>query len=185
MWVCIIKSCKERCKEQQVLDKRPTVQLKVHACKWSTDRPIYGRHRLPSVFSYHRWHSPVDGTVAKAYVQDGTYYSDPLIEFAEGLINPVTAVIDSQPYLSEVATRALVFIEADNPDIGLMCFMAIGMVDVSTCDITVYEGQTVKKASRQDCFTLVVPLIAWFFDLAWSLIFSWPNSRMYCKRYTN
>jgi len=59
-----------------------------------------------------------------------------------------------------VATRALVFIEADNPDIGLMCFMAIGMVDVSTCDITVYEGQTVKKASRQDCFTLVVPLIA-------------------------
>ena len=25
--------------------------------------------------SYHRWHSPVSGTVVKAYVQPGTYYS--------------------------------------------------------------------------------------------------------------
>ncbi|XP_065903153.1 uncharacterized protein [Dysidea avara] len=105
-----------------------------------------------SVFSYHRWHSPVDGKIVKAYVQDGTYYSDPLVEFKEGQDHPVTAVIDSQPYLSEMATRALIFIEADNPYIGLMCFMGIGMVDVSTCDIKVYEGQRVKKGQETGMF---------------------------------
>jgi phosphatidylserine decarboxylase len=29
-----------------------------------------------SALSYHRWHSPVDGRVVKAYVRDGTYYSE-------------------------------------------------------------------------------------------------------------
>lgn len=33
-----------------------------------------------SAFSYHRWHSPVSGTVVKAYVLDGTYYSETLAE---------------------------------------------------------------------------------------------------------
>lgn len=28
-----------------------------------------------SAFKYHRWHSPVSGTIKKAYVKDGTYYS--------------------------------------------------------------------------------------------------------------
>ena len=105
-----------------------------------------------SVFSYHRWHSPVDGKVIKAYVQEGTYYSDPLVEFKEGQSDPVEAVIESQAYLSEMATRCMIFIEADNPDIGLMCFMAIGMVDVSTCDVRVYEGQRMKKGQEIGMF---------------------------------
>lgn len=109
-----------------------------------------------SAKSYHRWHSPVDGTIVKAYVQDGTYYSELP---SEGFYNPVhpddpsqgkskpdeAAPNDSQGYISEVATRAMIFIEADNPDIGLMCFLPIGMAEVSSCDITVYEGQHVKK----------------------------------------
>ena len=33
-----------------------------------------------SALSYHRWHSPVTGKIVKAYVQDGTYYSEPLFE---------------------------------------------------------------------------------------------------------
>jgi phosphatidylserine decarboxylase len=47
-----------------------------------------------------------------------------------------------------VATRAVVFIEADNPKIGLMCFMGIGMTEVSTCETTVKEGQHVKKGDQ-------------------------------------
>ncbi len=106
-----------------------------------------------SAKSYHRWNSPISGTVVKAYVQDGTYYSEIP---TEGFYNPLhtnfhdrnpdaSAPNDSQGYLSEVATRALIFFEADNSDIGLMCFMAIGMAEVSSCDITVYEGQHVEK----------------------------------------
>ena len=33
-----------------------------------------------NALSYHRWHSPVTGRVVKAYVQDGTYYSEPLLK---------------------------------------------------------------------------------------------------------
>ncbi|CAZ85310.1 unnamed protein product [Tuber melanosporum] len=97
--------------------------------------------------SYHRWHSPVTGRVVKAYIQPGTYYSEATTAgFDEAAPN------GSQGYLTEVATRALVFIEAYNPDIGLMCFMAVGMAEVSTCDIGVQVGQQVKKGEQLGMF---------------------------------
>ena len=107
-----------------------------------------------SALSYHRWHSPVDGKIVNAYVKDGTYYSEPLaFGFHDSSHTPdPSAPNDSQCYLTEVATRALIFIEADNPYIGLMCFMAIGMAEVSTCEITVYEGQRVKKGQQTGMF---------------------------------
>ena len=55
-------------------------------------------------------------------------------------------------YISEIATRGLIFIEADNPDIGLMAFLAIGIAEVSTCDIRVYEGQRIKKGDEIGMF---------------------------------
>jgi phosphatidylserine decarboxylase len=100
-----------------------------------------------SALSYHRWHSPVSGKVVKAYVQEGTYYSEAL---SEGF-DPA-GPNDSQGYITQVAARALIFIEADNPDIGLMCFMPVGMAEVSTCQITVYEGQHVKKGDQIGMF---------------------------------
>jgi phosphatidylserine decarboxylase len=100
-----------------------------------------------SALSYHRWHSPVDGRIAKAYVVDGTYYAETP---AEGY-DPEGGV-ESQAYITEVATRAMVFIEADNPAIGLMCFLAVGMVEVSTCDITVQAGQRVQKGDELGMF---------------------------------
>ncbi|HPF11641.1 MAG TPA: phosphatidylserine decarboxylase family protein [Flavobacteriaceae bacterium] len=100
-----------------------------------------------SALSYHRWHSPVSGTIKKAYVIDGTYYSETP---AEGY-DP-SGPNKSQGFITEVATRALIFIEADNPNIGLMCFMPVGMAEVSTCDITVYEGQHVKKGQEIGMF---------------------------------
>lgn len=100
-----------------------------------------------SATSYHRWHSPVSGKIAKAYVKDGTYYSETL---AEGF-DP-SGPNESQGYITEVATRAIIFIEADNPAIGLMCFMAVGMAEVSTCEITVQVGQHVTKGDQLGMF---------------------------------
>ncbi|KAH0541560.1 hypothetical protein FGG08_003972 [Glutinoglossum americanum] len=103
-----------------------------------------------SAQSYHRWHSPVSGRVVGAYVQPGTYYSEAR---AEGFPDPDPAAPnDSQGYITQVATRAMIFIEADNPDIGLMCVMPVGMAEVSTCDITVNEGQHVKKGDQLGMF---------------------------------
>jgi phosphatidylserine decarboxylase len=97
--------------------------------------------------SYHRWHSPVNGTIRKAYVKDGTYYA----EASSHGFDPA-GPNDSQAYITEIATRALIFIEADSPDIGLMCVLAVGMAEVSTCEITVYEGERVRKGDQIGMF---------------------------------
>lgn len=108
-----------------------------------------------SALSYHRWHAPVSGKIVKAYVQDGTYFSEPLFE---GLGDPNTKEIDAhgistgQGYIAALATRAIIFIEADNKDIGLMAFIGIGMDEVSTCEITVKEGAHVKKGEQTGMF---------------------------------
>lgn len=106
---------------------------------------IYQAYLNP--LSYHRWHSPVNGQVVKTYVKDGTYFA----EAATHGFDPA-GPNDSQAYITEVATRALVFIEADNPQIGLMCFLGVGMAEVSSCDVTVYEGQRLRKGDQLGMF---------------------------------
>ncbi len=106
-----------------------------------------------SALSYHRWNSPVSGTVKKAFVVNGSYY---LENRYQGFVNPdggdPSAPNDSQPFLTAVATRAVIFIEADNSKIGLMCFIAVGMAEVSSCEITVTEGQHLDKGEELGMF---------------------------------
>ena len=64
----------------------------------------------------------------------------------------MAGITSGQGYISQLAARAIIFIEADNPDIGLMAFIGIGMDEVSTCDITVKEGQHVKKGEQTGMF---------------------------------
>jgi len=106
---------------------------------------IYQAYLSP--LSYHRWHSPVAGRIVKAYLQPGTYFAEAL---EEGL-DPA-GPNESQAYITHLATRAIVFIEAVNPDIGLMCFLGVGMAEVSTCDISVYDGQYVAKGDELGMF---------------------------------
>ncbi|ORY23712.1 Phophatidylserine decarboxylase-domain-containing protein [Naematelia encephala] len=106
-----------------------------------------------SALSYHRWHSPVSGTIKKAFVVDGTYYSEPLFEdFSSSQGAPEDGENVSQEYISAVATRGIIFIEADNPKIGLIAVIAVGMTEVSTCDITVKDGEHLKKGDQLGMF---------------------------------
>lgn len=106
-----------------------------------------------SALSYHRWNSPVSGKIVKAYNLDGTYYGEAL---AQGFENPngpdKVAANNSQAFLTATATRAVIFIQADNPKIGLMCFVAVGMGDVSNNEITVRIGQHVNKGDQLGMF---------------------------------
>lgn len=106
-----------------------------------------------SALSYHRWHSPVSGTIRKAYVVNGSYYLENLYQ---GFLNPSgadpSAPNDSQSFITAVATRAIIFIEADNPAIGLMCVVPVGMAEVSSCQITVQPGQHVNKGDPLGMF---------------------------------
>ena len=68
-----------------------------------------------SATSYHRWHSPVSGTIYKIELVDGSYYSQ-TITIKDDPASPNM----SQAYLAQVAARGIIYIQADNPDIGLM-----------------------------------------------------------------
>ncbi|KAI9820581.1 MAG: hypothetical protein M1827_004950 [Pycnora praestabilis] len=106
-----------------------------------------------SALSYHRWHSPVGGKIVKAFVCDGTYYSEPPFEdFTESHGADEAGEATGQGYITATATRAIIFIEADSPAIGLMAFIGVGMAEVSTCDITVEEGQHVEKGEQIGMF---------------------------------
>lgn len=106
-----------------------------------------------SALSYHRWNSPVTGKIKKAFVVNGTYYLENRhFGFVDTDGADPSAPNDSQPFLTAVATRAVIFIEADNPKIGLMCFIAVGMAEVSSCEITVREGHHVQKGEELGMF---------------------------------
>jgi phosphatidylserine decarboxylase len=96
-----------------------------------------------SAENYHRWHSPVSGTVKKLDLVPGTYYA----EAASEGFDPA-GPNDSQGYIAHVAARALIFIEADNPAIGLMCVVPVGMAEVSSCVLQRADGEPLKKGQR-------------------------------------
>lgn len=81
-----------------------------------------------SATNYHRWHSPVSGTVVSARVVPGTYFSEADAEGAAA-VDPA----NSQGYLAHIATRAVIVLRADNPAIGEVAVVAVGMSDVSSC----------------------------------------------------
>ncbi|KAI0017805.1 Phophatidylserine decarboxylase-domain-containing protein [Xylariomycetidae sp. FL0641] len=105
-----------------------------------------------SALSYHRWHAPVAGRVVRAFVQDGTYFSEPLDEDQGDYRIDARGIGPAQGYLTALATRAVLFLEADNPAIGLMAFVAVGMDEVSTCDVTVAQGMRVAKGDQLGMF---------------------------------
>jgi phosphatidylserine decarboxylase len=100
-----------------------------------------------SAFNYHRWHAPVSGTIAKAYLIDGTYYSD-----AEAEGEDPGGLNDSQGYTSAVAARAVIVIDSDEQAIGTVACVFVGMAEVSSCVIEAMPGQHVAKGDELGFF---------------------------------
>ncbi|PRF28883.1 phosphatidylserine decarboxylase [Burkholderia multivorans] len=96
-----------------------------------------------AAYNYHRWHAPIRGTVTHAYRIDGTYYS---IADVEG--EDPSGLNDSQGYMTAVATRAIVAIASDDPGLGTVAAVFVGMGDVSSCVIEVVPGQHVEKGDE-------------------------------------
>jgi phosphatidylserine decarboxylase len=100
-----------------------------------------------SAFNYHRWHAPVDGTITKSYLVDGTYYSD-----AESEGKDPSSLNDSQGYTCAVAARAVIIIEAKDRQLGTVACVFVGMAEVSSCVIEALPGQQVSKGDELGYF---------------------------------
>lgn len=100
-----------------------------------------------SAFNYHRWHAPVDGVVVDAYLVEGSYYSE---ADAEG--EDPSGLNDSQGYITAVAARAVIVIKCDDPSIGNVGCVFVGMAEVSSCVIDALPGQRLKKGDELGFF---------------------------------
>jgi phosphatidylserine decarboxylase len=100
-------------------------------------------------FNYHRWHSPINGTIEKAYVQKGLYFTQ-----VNSLGEDKNDQEKSMGYITNVNTRALIFIKADNHKIGTICIMPVGMVEISSCNINknIRPGYKIKKGDELGFF---------------------------------
>ncbi|KAJ0333449.1 hypothetical protein COL5a_001156 [Colletotrichum fioriniae] len=113
-----------------------------------------------SAFSYHRWHAPLSGRIVEVEMIPGTYFSMNRYQglAARGNDNDDTdgpdpqAPCRSQAYTASVATRAVVYIQARNPRIGLMAIVFVGMTEVSSCEVTVRAGEEVVKGQEIGMF---------------------------------
>lgn len=83
-----------------------------------------------SATHYHRWNAPLDGAIVRSWVQPGTYFAQ---RPGQGEDVGTWEGTESQPYLGQVATRAIFIFEHEL--FGYVALICIGMVEVSTCVI--------------------------------------------------
>jgi phosphatidylserine decarboxylase len=97
---------------------------------------------------YHRWRAPIDGVVRQARIADGLMFSD-----AESAGFDPTAATYSQGYETAVNTRGLVFIESEDPVIGMVCVIPIGITEISSVVINVKDGDRLRKGDELGYFS--------------------------------
>ncbi len=95
---------------------------------------------------YHRWHAPISGTVLEARVIPGLTFSELL---SEGL--DLSAGTKSQGYEAMVNTRGLIII--DNPIIGKVAVLPIGITEISSVTIKVKVGDQLQKGEEIGYFS--------------------------------
>lgn len=98
--------------------------------------------------NYHRWRSPIDGTVVHTEIVDALMFSD-----AESAGFDPDAGIKSLGYEASVNTRGLVYIKSPDPVIGMVCVIPIGITEISSVSIQVKPGTTVKKGDELGYFS--------------------------------
>ena len=97
---------------------------------------------------YHRFTSPVDGTVQHVEVVEGLMFSN-----AEVAGPDPDAGVLSQGYEVSVNTRGLVFIESVRGGPGMVCVIPIGITEVSSVELHVKAGDQVKKGDPLGWFS--------------------------------
>ncbi|KAF2153306.1 hypothetical protein K461DRAFT_138683 [Myriangium duriaei CBS 260.36] len=98
-----------------------------------------------SADNYHNWHAPVSGSyVDKPTIIPGAYFSEPLPGGSIPKLNThhsgdvgIATTTRSQGYISAVAQRGIALIKPDDPRLGVIGLVMIGMCEVSSIDFDV------------------------------------------------
>jgi phosphatidylserine decarboxylase len=90
-------------------------------------------------FNYHRWHAPVTGRIKQVKTVPGLFFAAP---------TPDQDYAASFPFLSHVNTRTIVYIEPQDPRIGQIALIFVGLTEVSSCQATVKEGDKVNAGDE-------------------------------------
>ncbi|KIN98401.1 hypothetical protein M404DRAFT_31405 [Pisolithus tinctorius Marx 270] len=79
---------------------------------------------------YHHWRSPMNGSVVKTHLISGATHPNPPPTYYAACLDDDHKDLD-----------------AEEP-VGLMCFVGVGLGEVSTCNIVINEGQELKKGDE-------------------------------------
>jgi phosphatidylserine decarboxylase len=109
--------------------------------------------------NYHRWHAPIDGTVRKVELVEALMFSE-----AESAGYDIGAGTESLGYEASVNTRGLVYIESDDPTIGVVCVVPIGITEISSVSFHVRAGEKVKKGQELGWFSYGGSTLALLFE---------------------
>jgi phosphatidylserine decarboxylase len=93
--------------------------------------------------NYHRFWSPIAGSVHKIVHIEGLMFSS-----VAAVGTDLTAGTYSQAYMSCVNTRTMVFLDSDDPAIGMVCLIAVGISEVSSISLSVRSGQHLGKGDE-------------------------------------
>lgn len=97
---------------------------------------------------YHRWRSPISGRILDTRLVNGLMFSE-----LKSMGFDASGGTWSQEYEASVNTRGLVFIKSDDPAIGVVVVVPIGITEISSITIGVKPGQRVAKGEELGYFS--------------------------------
>ena len=114
---------------------------------------VYQAYLLPS--DYHQWTMPFTGTVKKIVTIPGTYFA-----LSNALVDPAqpdefASLVEGLPYLTIVSARKIAIIEAENKKLGTVCFIPVGLQEISSVkffDNLENEGKKLNKGEPLGTF---------------------------------
>ncbi|OHE92279.1 hypothetical protein CORC01_12448 [Colletotrichum orchidophilum] len=127
-----------------------TIQMLLQDSEYSDDfEGGIWMHAFLNTNNYHRQHAPVAGTVLEAKNIQGMAHLE--ADSVGGHVRMMGGADSSEnPGYQFLQTRGLVII--DNPVLGKVAFLSIGMAMVSSVDLFVAKGDVLRKGDEVSCF---------------------------------
>ncbi|KAI1501534.1 phosphatidylserine decarboxylase-domain-containing protein [Biscogniauxia marginata] len=147
--------------DQNIVDIQSGGIVYIKGLPWTVDSLLQGSkyasefeggiwmHAFLNPYNYHRQHSPVSGKVLEARTIQGAAYFE-----VSTKNHPNRSILEfvapDSPGYQFLQTRGLVVI--DNPTLGKVAVLPIGMAMISSVKLSVKEGDVLKKGDDISCF---------------------------------